>query len=198
MTNIILRGYADLEGETLGVFLAGLDCGDFPVIGSRITIPLDGTIAGGLLTTRYLDQVSALGRDWGMNTVILDGGLWNVPCVVGYRYVSRGQILRPVSGEDTGAAKGPGFGKFRSIHQYAVQLVATRGLRVGTNFNRLKTTTLASARGVAYTPTELFTGIITEPLEDESGYDGMICWEVRGPFSAMITAIGGFIETVDR
>lgn len=193
MTNVILRGLSDFEGETLAVFLAGLDCGDFPVINGRIFVPLGS--AGGLLTARYLTQVSAMGRDWGVNTIVLDGGVWTVPCVVGYRYKSRGQLLRPAASDQTGTPDGPAFGKTRRVHQYAALLEsAGPTLSFGTDFDRLYPINASAPGEVALTPTELFSGIIVDTIEDESSFDGMLAWEVTGPYSAKVCALGGFIK----
>lgn len=198
-TTVTLKGLDDQEGETLAVFLAGLDCGDHPVIGGWIVLATDGTLAGGLLTERYLTQVSAMGRDWGLNTVIMDGH-WSVPCVVGYRYKSRGQRLRPVTSEDTGALRGPGFGKFKRTHELSALLQNTAGISFGTSFDegRMFPMNARTPGERAYTPTELFSGVYVDTLEDEASYDSQLCWEVEGPYSAQICALGGFITTEDR
>ena len=196
----ILRGFSDLEGETLGVFLAGLDCGDFPVIGGVITVPLnDPAVANGLLTERYLDQVSALGRDWGLNTVILDGGDWNVPCVVGYRYKSRGQTLPPVVAADAGAANGPAFGKLKRNHKIAALLQGAAGVRFGQDFDSMSKANFKTPGGArALSPTELFSGVFVDSLPGASNREGMLAWEVTGPYSCQVTAIGGLLKTEDE
>lgn len=196
---ITLKGLDDQEGETLGVFLAGLDCGDHAVVDGRITLATDGTVADGLLTDRYLTQVSALGRDWGLNTVITDGD-WRVPCVVGYRYKSRGQLLRPVSPENTGAMRGPGFGKHKRQHEFSALVKGTAGVSFGTSFDdgRLFPMNARTPGERPYTPTELFSGIYVDTLEDEMNYDSQLCWQCEGPYSAQICALGGFITTEDR
>lgn len=195
---VYLRGLSDFEGQTLAVFLAGLDCGDFPVVNGNIRVPL-GTSADGLLTERWLTQVTAMGRDWGLNTVVLDGN-WNVPCVVGYRYKSRGQLVRPVTPADTGARDGPGFGKKKRNAQYAIQVVSTAGLKIGTRFEagRMYDLNASNPGEVKLSPTELATGILVDTLADDSSYEGMLCWEATGPYSVQIAAIGGFISTEDH
>lgn len=202
---IWLRGLGDFEDETLAAFVAGLDCGDFPVIGGSIAIPfaVDGVgTADGYFTERWLTQVSAMKRDWGVRSVTLESGRWVVPVVVGYRYASRGQLLRPVSQADTGAALGPGFAKMKRIHNFGVLVNSTRGMKVGTSFDPLRMHDLGNADGKTAerkpSPTELSSGIIADTVEDESGYDSQICWEVTGPYSAMVCAIGGFIKTEDK
>lgn len=193
-----LRGLGDFDGETLAAFVAGIDCGDFPVIGGRIAVPFGS--GNGYFTERWLTQVSAMKRDWGVRSVTLEAGRWVVPVVVGYRYASRGQLLRPVSQADTGAALGPGFAKMKRTHAYGILVNSTKGLKIGTSFDRLHD--LGNADGKTaervLSPTELSSGIIADTLEDENGYDSQICWEVTGPYSAMVCAIGGFIKTEDK
>ncbi len=205
----VIQGLADFEGETLAVFLAGLDCGNFPVIDAQITVPTDGSLSTinpdgtksvGLMTDHYLAQVSALGRNWGVNTAILSGGL-SVPCVVGYRYKSQGQTLRPVSSADTGAAAGPGFGKYKRVHEYAVLLTNAQGIRFGddlTHPERMHPFIARTPGEIKLSPGELFTGVWTETLDSDVWYDGNICWEVDGPYSATVNNIGGFVVTEDR
>lgn len=205
---VILRGLADLEGLTVGVFLAGIDCGDFTVTNGKIVILLDGSVpssgdAKGFMTERLLTQVSALaieeGRDWGMNSVTLDGGTWIVPCVIGFRYASRGQRLRPVAPGETGARNGPAFGKLRRNHKYAVLLEgAGYTFSVGPSFDKLKVAQFRHPDQVAFTPTELYSGIHKDTIEEGHNLDGMIAWEVTGPFSAKVAAIGGFLDTSDE
>lgn len=198
MTDAIIRGLADFEGETLGVFLAGLDCGDFPVIGAVITVPTDGSVADGYLTERWLNQVTAMKRDWGLNGAIV--GKWKVPCIVGYRYKSRGQLVRPVAPGDTGSELGPGFGKFKRQHNFAAQVKSTGGISFGTSFDdgRMYPLGARNPGEIALSPTELASGIIVDSISDESSYDSMLAWEVEGPYSAMLCAVGGFITTEDK
>lgn len=196
LTEVYLRGLSNCNGETLAVFLAGLDCGDFPVANGSITVPFGS--ADGLLTERYLTQVSALGRDWGLNEVILDGGTWRVPCVVGYRYTSRGQRLRPVVPQDTGAANGPAFGKLRRNHGIGVLVDSTSGISFGPDFDNLKPALFKAKGGTPYTPTELFSGMHYVIVDEPHSLDGMNAWEVTGPYSAKVAAIGGFLQTSDR
>lgn len=199
MTNIILRGYADLEGETLGVFLAGLDCGNWPVIGGRITIPLDdGIVADGFLTDRYLTQVSTLGRDWGLKTAILDGGRWNVPCVVGYRYESRGQTMRPVEPAAAGSANGPAIGKMKRNHMVVFLLNSAANVEFGQDFDLMGHATFTTEGGTPLTRGELFSGGFVDSVKGPSNRDGRICWRVTGPYSCQVSALGGFIKTNDQ
>lgn len=194
--SVSIYGLAEHEGETMAVFLAGIDCGDFVVVNGEIQIPTDGSVGGGLMTDHYLAQVSAMDRNWGVNTIYTSG--YRLPVVVGYRYASRGQLVRPVKPEDVGAMAGPGFGKFKRNHIAAFMVSSTGPLRVGTDFSRLHTLQRATPGERIYTPTELSDGILVESIDDDSTYDSMLCWEVDSPYSAKIMAVGGFIKTEDR
>lgn len=194
--SVTLYGLADYENQTLAVFLAGLDCGDFPVVNAQIVIPTDGSLAAGLLTDHYLSQVSAMDRDWGIYTMYL--GTWRLPVVLGFRYQSRGQLVRPVEAEDVGSLAGPGFGKFKRQHQAAVMVSSTKGLSLGTDFSRMHPILMRSPGDRAFSPTELADGILVDAVDDDSSYDSMLAWQVDGPYSTKITALGGFIKTEDR
>lgn len=197
---VTIIGLADREGETLAVFLAGLDCGDFPVIGGAISVPF-GSDVNGYLTEHYLTQVSAIaagGRTWGINQVLIDGGAYNVPCVVGYRFKSKGQLLEPISTSDTGAQLGPGFGKKKRNHIMGMKVVSAGEMQWGGDFAHLTDVPFRTDGGDDASPTELFTGVVVDAIKDDVDYTGQLCWEMDGPYSVKITAIGGFIETLDR
>lgn len=51
-TSITYFGYDDLEGETLSVWAAGLDVGDFVVTNGTITVPFDSTFTLALLASQ--------------------------------------------------------------------------------------------------------------------------------------------------
>jgi hypothetical protein len=123
----------------------------------------------------------------------------SIPAVIGYTYTSQGQLLRPQAPDASGARQGPGFGKTRRLHRYAMQLVNSQGLSAGTNFANLYPVPLRDFEGAPpYAPNVLFTGIMSETLEDSYSYDGMFCWEITRPYPCNVAAAGGMIETEDR
>ena len=123
----------------------------------------------------------------------------SIPAVIGFTYTSQAQLLRPQAPDATGARQGPGFGKTRRLHRYALQMASSQGLSVGTDFAKLYPAPLRDFEGApTYAPNVLFTGTVSEVLEDSYSYDGMLCWEITRPYPCNITAAGGMIETEDR
>lgn len=122
-----------------------------------------------------------------------------IPAVIGFTYTSQGQLLRPQAPDATGARQGPGFGKSRRLHRYAVQLVNSQGLSLGTNFTNMFPVPLRDFEGSPnYAPNVLFTGTVSDPIQDSYSYDGQIAWQITRPLPCNVAAIGGMIETQDR
>lgn len=129
---------------------------------------------------------------------------WTVSGVVGYTFDSQGQLLRPVAPQETGARNGPAFGKSRRNQRYAVALANTigpNGIKFGTRLTgtpNLRAALLATAGATPYLDNQLYTGEHSATIEDTYSYDGMIAWQVSRPVPAVVTALGGFLETNDR
>lgn len=193
VTGVRFHGLHYLNGESVAVFAAGIDCGDFTVTDGYAEVPY-----GGLFTATYLNQLSAQQNDYGHLSVSIDQGALVIPAIVGYSFTSQGQVLRPVASDATGAANGPGFGKTRRNHQYGVLVNNTQGLYVGTKFTKLRPALFQTEGGRRYSATELFSGLYVDPLDDDNSTEGMLCWEISRPLPATVLAIGGFLQTQDR
>lgn len=199
---IRFSGLWHLNGKKVSVWAAGLDCGDLDVVDGAVDVKL-GVAAGGAFTISKLTQLTISGEDFGDLAVLIDGGAFTIPAVVGFSYTSRGQLLRPSDSEDsrwgrTGAQNGPAFGKIRRVHEVDFLLVKTQGLRFGTSFDRLRTLNFRKKNGTGYEKDELFSGVIGDSLDDEYSTEGMICWEVTRPYPATISAVGGYLATQDK
>jgi hypothetical protein len=121
-----------------------------------------------------------------------------MPLVVGLTYTSQGQLLRPVSPAEAGTRQGPGFGKKRRNHRFAVQVVQTNGLSIGADFSKLQPVAFRPINGaVPVLMPNLFSGVFQGEIRDDFTYDGQICWQISRPVPALIAAIGGFIDTAD-
>lgn len=175
---VTLNGLWHLNDKLVTVFAGGLDLGDYTVEDGSIELTI-GIVAG--FTLPY---------------VMSFGG--EMPTVVGFTYTSQGQQLRPISMADTGAQAGPGFAKNRRNHQFGVLLESTKGISFGTDLAKVKTAKLTTKGGTPLTALELKSGIHTEPMDDDSGYDGMICWQITRPYPATVVMLGGFIATQDK
>jgi hypothetical protein len=198
-----LYGLAEFNNKTISVFICGLDLGDdFVVQEGYLDIPF-----GELFTYRLVQQVAALGRDWGRLSVNVLGK-YTIPCVVGFKYRSRGQRLRPASQAESGAQNGPAFGKMSRQYEYALRLTNSKGVEVGTDFDHLfpipemidpAERPILVVEGDEYaSETELISGIITDTLADTPQPGGMFCWEASGCWPCNISAAGSYLKTEDK
>lgn len=163
-----LYGMYYLEGETVTVMIGGANMGTFTVSGGKIIVP-------------------DLPSDLSLNVVTPP------TVIVGYSYISRGQLLRP----PTGGQNGPAFGKIRRVDNYAVLLHRSGPLKFGTDFNgTMYSTSFINAReslGVD----GLFSGVYADTLENDYSHDGQIAWEYDSPVPGLILSVGGFIKVND-
>ncbi len=177
-TDFLMNGLWHHNGKTVSVFAGGLDLGEHLVTnGSLIVKFVDSNIR---FTPAFVASFTPI-----------------ITIIVGFKYASRGQIVRPATPQETGARQGPGFGKIRRQHQYALMLEGTQGIRVGTDFSKLNRCNFKSPGGRSYEDTELFTGVFWDSLQDGYSYDSMFCWEVTGPYPATVALFSGFIATQD-
>lgn len=123
-----------------------------------------------------------------------------IPCVIGYTYTTRGQIVRPATPVETGSQNGPAQGKTRRSQMFSVLLAAAiyGTLSFGTIFGKLRPANFKTPGGQPVPTNTLFSGIHWNTLEDGYDFDGMIAWEITRPLPANVVSIGGFIHTQDR
>lgn len=195
-------GLSHLNGNRpVTVFAAGLDCGDYIVTKGTIDVPMGKAdpLTGykfdapqfNVLQTR-IDEFEDMSV-----TVTGSGVSYVIPCVIGYNYKTQGQLCRPMLPADTGARNGPGFGKKRNTSKYAINLVDSLGVQVGTDFDTVKPINVASPLGKLPPYLSMFSGILRDTLNDDFSYDSMLCWQTTRPYGATVTTLGGFIETQD-
>lgn len=192
-----LNGLWHLNGKTVQVFAGGLDCGnrgdDPQNVASVFT---DFLVTNGSCFVPFGDGLSA-GCGQGLFTADLVNS--GASIVVGFTYNSDGQLVRPVAMAETGARNGPAFAKLRRNHRYGAQLVNAKGISVGTTFDNLQPCIFRQADGeTPLAPIDMFSGIHQDTIQDDTTYDGMICWRVSRPYAANVVAIGGNIETHDQ
>lgn len=185
-----LNGLWHLNGKTVAVFAGGLDCGN-PGEGNPI---VGFVVSNGSVFVPYGDGISA-GSGEGLFTPEFAE---TARILVGFTYTSDGQIVRPNAPAESGARNGPAFAKTRRNHFYAIQVENTRGLSIGTDFTKLLPIPFQDAAGISMTPLQTFTGLYRDTLDDDYGFDGMLCWRQTRPYPANVIAIGGFIRTQDR
>lgn len=124
---------------------------------------------------------------------------YSVPTSTGLTYESKGQLLPPNFGVDAGARNGPAFGKKRRLHWYAALVNRTRGLLFGANLlGTMRPMSLASEGGTIPAAPSLLSDTVTTMIDDTYSFKGQIAWKITRPYPATITAIGGYIETMDK
>jgi hypothetical protein len=191
-TGVKLLGLWPLNNKIVTVFIGGLDCGEHTVVNGIASVDY-GSDPDGFFKRRYLEQVAALGQDFGNLAVHIDG-LQTVPCVVGYTYASRGQRLRSINSDETGRPDGTGLARQRRVHEAAFLFNNTRGVSMGTDFSTMAACSLRGPDDEELTPTELYSGVFKDTIGDESSYDGMVAWETTRPFPTNVAAVGSFLK----
>ncbi len=191
---LTLNGLWHLNGATVQVFAAGLDCGQ-QEIGTAIA---DFVVASGSVFVPYGDGVSA-GSGAGLFTAVFAAAAVAAnQIVIGFTYRSDGQMVRANTPAESGARNGPAFGKLRRNQQVALLVNQTAGLSVGTDFDHLFPMKFnKQASGTALAPGQVANGIYRQPLSGSDDFDGMVCWRVTRPLPATICTAGPFDHTKD-
>lgn len=118
---------------------------------------------------------------------------------IGTTFTSQAQLLRPDHGPDAGARTGPAFGKQRRNHWFAAFLNRTQNIKFGVDFaGTLHQAKLATKGGTAIAPSTLFSGILSDTIQDDYSFDGMISWQQTRPTPGQILAVGGYIQAQDK
>jgi hypothetical protein len=190
-----------LNGHTVSVFAAALDCGDYLVENGQVTVPL-GTadpISGYAFDIPQFNILQPIAADFSQVsvTVVGSGVQYSIPCVIGYNYQTQGQLCRPMLQADTGARNGPGFAKNKRTARYGINLVSALGVKVGTDFSRMRPVPTTSPAGRLLPYLSMYNGIRRETLEDDFSFDSMLCWQTTRPYPATVVTFGGFITTED-
>jgi hypothetical protein len=181
------------NGKTVTVYAAGLDLGDH-IVASSVVDVLWGADPDGILSQRYLTELQGLQQDYGDLGVALDNGA-SIPALVGFTYTSQGQVLRPIAPDATGSQSGPALGKLRRQATWSALFLNTRGLSIGTTFDKVRTILFKRNNNANLSPIELFSGAMYGNLDDATTLDSMLCWETTRPSPANIIAVGGFITS---
>ena len=218
-----LLGLQALGGKTVTVFLAGLNCGSYQVANNSIFVPF-GSDPDGLFTLAWLARISTnplLDIEGGNFTSPINDlptlmpinlGALNVPCVVGFPYVSQGQLLRPE--EPLQQSDGPLLGKTRRTHMVGLNLdqTVTNCISIGTalpppEINAEPTTQpvdilypiiLADDGNNPLDHTELFSGVYWTTVEADFNFDNGIAWQCTGPWPATVVSVNTFVQAEDR
>jgi hypothetical protein len=192
---VTLNGLWHLNGKTVQVFAGGLDCGDQGDSG----VIQDYTVANGSVFVPFGDGISA-GAGAGLFTYnFVQSFGASIPILVGFTFTSQGQTLRSVSQQESGARNGPALGKITRNHRYAMQVVGTRGVKVGGMFDQMYPVPFTLADGmtpIAFNQT--FTGFVRDTLADDYSLDGYLSWQIDRPWPANIVTVELFTATQDQ
>lgn len=126
-----------------------------------------------------------------------------VPVVVGYKYDSQVQLLRPT---EEGAIKdptGPGAGKNRRVHQAAFQFINTMWPLLGTDFVHNHQATFTDvgngvSKGTPVAETALFTDIWLANIDDDFSFNGEVTVQSNRGWPLTIASITTFSKTQTR
>lgn len=200
-TGIRFYGLVHLIGETVQAHICGLDCGDY-------TVEADGSIlvsfesdADGLLTPQYLYDRSDLSSTFYPHELSVtvrfvmsdDLVTMKIPAVIGQKYTSEGQGLRPLLPNDL-SIRVNGLGKTRRSHEFAVLLHDTHEIQFGTGTSNLEEAIITGADGETAIPSsDLYSGVYRGVLTDEYGYDSMVYWRVDRPYPAVVCAVSSYL-----
>lgn len=191
---LTLNGLWHLNGERVSVTANGLDCGDYVPVNGSVFVPYGDGIAAGTGAGLFTATFAAT----------------NPQIVVGFNYYSDGQIVRPISPQDSGARNGPALGKKRRVHQVAALMNNAGasscagnqlGISFGTRFDKLQPAIVsygATGKTGSIAPLQTFSGVWFDTISDESGFDGMVCWRIARPLPATIVAVEPFLHSQDK
>ena len=138
-----IYGLGDCAGQTLSVFSCGAYVGDFQVDASTGTITITETAATALVNpVGWADNETPDGDRWAFSSLkaygsvngTLTGGNGFIPMIVGTKFVSQSQILRPNSQQDAKTPTGSSIAKQRRFHMIGahVQQTVDFNMAVGT------------------------------------------------------------------
>ncbi len=121
------------------------------------------------------------------------------PAVIGFNYISRGQILRPIAAQEVQDPTGPALGKTRRSHMYAALFVNTQGVKVGTDFTKMRLANLVSpGRTQTLAKNVLFTDVIQATLEDTASFHSMWAWQTDRPYPTTVSSVELFVNESPR
>ena len=116
--------------------------------------------------------------------------LYCIPFCVGATYCSQGQILTPVTPQESMTQSGPSQGKFRRITDAMPLLEATQGMSMGVDFLDMRPLKFTSPGGtVPLTLQQTFSGVYKGQVDAQSNFDNMWCWEVCRPYPCTVVAV---------
>lgn len=181
----------DVSNSVIG-FGSGGSGGGVPAIGHYMNLPGNDPVSN-MWVRCYMGIVAGQDR-----TPLAADTVYTLGAPMGFCYTSCAQLLRPDFGNDAGAQNGPAFGKKRRLHNYSMLLSRTRGLSAGSDFDHLKPVRITSKGKIVVTPPTLFSGIVSDTIQDDYTFEGQIAWQQDTAYPGIICAVGGYIAAQDK
>ena len=193
--SVTFYGLSYLNGRTVSVWAAAVDCGDYIVENGQVTVPL-GTVdpvtgyTFDIPQFKIVETYAAQFLDHS-TTIVGSGVNYTIPCVIGFNYATQGQLCRPALPIDTGAKNGPGFAKKKKTSRYGINLVNSLGVQVGSDptFQTMFPVPMASPMGKTLPYLSAFSGIKRETLSNDFSFDSMICWQTTRPYPTKLSIV---------
>jgi len=113
---------------------------------------------------------------------------------IGLGFDSDGKMLRL----NAGAADGTAVGKTQRTHRVGIMLHRSLGLKIGMDFDDLKTITFRESSDPLSRAVPLFTGILSETVEADYDFENQFCFRQDQPLPCMILALMPQMLTQDR
>jgi hypothetical protein len=203
-SSITFHGLRHLVGSTVTAFICGLDCGSYTVVADgtngKITVPY-GADSDGLFTSAYLIANSSLTNFNGAGAALLvrdSGGSTTtvyVPVVLGVKYLSEGQGVRPNALPDVHTI-GPSLAMTRRVHRFGFLLDQSGIFNYGTDSTHTYVATFRAADDqTAITTSTMFTGVYWDLADDNPSFDGMVYWNTNTVYPLNIAAATSFLVT---
>lgn len=205
-----LYGLQNKVGQTVVANIAGLYAGSYTVAANgSVTIPWQSD-PDKLLTADYLiaADAAAPAEGWGPSSTTLwvyndspDLVKVTISAVVGYAYQTQGQRVRSNEQNEAKTRQGSALGMLRKAYEFSALFTAAvnSDLEFGTSFTNA--TPVALYEKDLVTPLDnhtVFNGVYNAPLDDESSFDGQLCWQQSYPFPLVISSVSTFMEFEER
>jgi hypothetical protein len=207
MSDMTFWGLGHLVGQTVAVFLGGLDVGDYTVasdgsVGVNFAADSQGLCTATYLTTMSGSSITAFGDATTQldltDSVAMTTTSYFVPCVIGNVWSTEIQLLRQNAEAQAKTPQGPGLAKTRRAHQYGLLLENTTGtIYVGTDLASAMPVPMEQA-GVTYNNATLFSGVAWNTLDDQHSFDGQLALRVTRPTPMTLCSTATFMETEER
>jgi hypothetical protein len=196
VSGVTFYGCMQYVGRTVTVFCCGLDVGDYVVAADGSVVVPYGSDVDGLFNAALVIATNA--ATWGplATPIVISGVTYTVPAVIGFPFVSKGQLLRPLAEGEIKSTKGSGLGKEQRVHRVGALLNGTIGIYFGTDFSNVTQAELRSpTTDIILDHATMFSGVHRGVVDDGYDFNGMVCWQISRPFPATVVAITSFLET---